>query len=63
MLQASEIFEYYAKQFPGAHVIASSFEDYYTRLELAIPNLELPVYSHEIGDSWIFGEDSSILCV
>lgn len=55
-MQASDIFAYYVKSFPRAEVTASSFEEYFSELEPAAPTLDLPVFSEEIGDSWIYGK-------
>jgi hypothetical protein len=44
------------RQFPGAHVQASTFDAFMLPLAQAVRDgLELPVVTHEIGDTWIHG--------
>jgi hypothetical protein len=58
VLQANRIFDFYEAAFPGSEVVASTFDDYYRDLENAMPSLDLPVFTEEIGDTWIYGKAS-----
>ena len=55
-VQASDIFAFYAREFPDAEIVASSFEEYFEHLEEVASRLDLPVLTEEIGDSWVYGE-------
>ena len=58
MPQALDIFERVQKAFPGANVFASTFDNFTNELLSALPALDLPVVTKEIGDTWIYGEQS-----
>lgn len=45
--------------FPDAHVHASTLDAFFEKLLAAVPRLNLPVVTGEIGDSWIYGEKRS----
>ena len=50
-----EIFQRVRENFPGAVVRASTFDEYSRKLVEAAPDLDLPVFTGEIGDTWIGG--------
>ena len=54
-MQAQEIFKVVQSDFPGARVFASSLDEYVAELRRALPGLDLPVVTQEIGDTWIHG--------
>ena len=56
LMQAAAIYKVYQDAFPGAEILASTFDSYIIELEKAMPSLSLPTYSGEIGDSWIYGD-------
>jgi hypothetical protein len=56
--EALAIFARLGQQFPGAAVVASSFDDFVGPLLGAAPRLALPVVTAEIGDTWIHGAAS-----
>ncbi len=43
------------ESFPGAEVKASTFDAYSQKLWEAAPDLDLPVVTGEVGDTWING--------
>lgn len=58
---ASEVLRNYAhwrSEFPGAHVMASSFDAFVEKLYSQLPHLKLPEVVGEIGDTWIYGVSS-----
>lgn len=59
MWQARDIFQRVKVAFPGAHVFVSTFDDYTAQLAAAAPTLDLPVFTQEIGDTWIYGGRTS----
>ena len=54
--QAPLIFQRVREAFPDANVFASTFDDYTHALVAAAPDLDLPIVTQEIGDTWIYGE-------
>ena len=57
--QAADIFARVRAAFPGANVFVSTFDDYTRELVAAAPNLDLPVFTQEVGDTWIYGLPSA----
>ena len=56
MAQAADIFRRVRAAFPGGNVSVSTFDEYTAQLVAAAPALDLPVFTQEIGDTWIYGE-------
>ena len=54
-LQVRDIFKRVRDNFPGAEVKASTFDAYGQKLLEAAPQLNLPVVTGEVGDTWING--------
>ena len=53
--QVTEIFNLTRAAFPDADVFASSLDDFTDALLAALPGLDLPVVTQEIGDTWAYG--------
>ncbi|GAB4813534.1 hypothetical protein N2152v2_000580 [Parachlorella kessleri] len=53
-----DVFRQVQHQFPGAEVVASTFDEFVEPLLEAAPSLNLPVVTGEIGDTWIHGVGS-----
>lgn len=53
--EVESIYRHVARQFPGAAISASTFDDFTRVLVHAAPHLQLPVVTGEIGDTWIHG--------
>ena len=49
------VFNATQRNFPDAHVRVSTLDAFFERLLAAAPDLDLPVLTGEIGDSWIYG--------
>lgn len=58
ILEVQQAYRHLREEFPGARVMASTFDDYVSRLAEAAPHLTLPVVTAEIGDTWIHGVQS-----
>ena len=58
--QAADIFRRVRAAFPGANVSVSTFDEYTVQLVAAAPTLDLPVFTQEIGDTWIYGARSRL---
>jgi hypothetical protein len=58
--QAADLFARVRAAFPGANVFVSTFDDYTHALVAAAPNLDLPIFTQEIGDTWIYGPPSHL---
>ena len=54
-LQVLDIFQQTQAAFPGAEVFASTLDEFTLALQAALPNLQLPVVTEEIGDTWAYG--------
>ncbi|KAL0047364.1 hypothetical protein WJX82_001496 [Trebouxia sp. C0006] len=50
-----DIFQQTQAAFPGAEVFASTLDNFTLALQAALPNLQLPVVTEEIGDTWAYG--------
>ena len=55
-LQALEIFDIVRSNWSDAAVFSSTFDNYTAALIDRLPYLNLPVFTEEIGDTWIYGE-------
>ncbi|KAK9837747.1 hypothetical protein WJX74_004142 [Apatococcus lobatus] len=53
--EVRDIFKRVREGFPGAEVKASTFDAYSKKLTEAAPQLDLPVVTGEVGDTWING--------
>ncbi|KAK9798230.1 hypothetical protein WJX73_010911 [Symbiochloris irregularis] len=53
--EVQDIFNLTQHSFPGAKVLASSFDTYVAELSKALPQLKLPEVTQEIGDTWVYG--------
>jgi hypothetical protein len=53
--QVINIFNMTQRNFPDAHVHVSTLDAFFEQLLAAAPDLDLPVLTEEIGDSWIYG--------
>eukprot|EP00966_Prymnesium_polylepis_P196108 4544711-Prymnesium_polylepis.2 len=49
------------KRYPGAHVHASTFDDFYDAAREPGVMAQLPVVTQEIGDTWLYGNPSDPL--
>ncbi len=56
LLQALAIFDIVRGNFSNANVFSSTFDNYTEALMEKLPDLHLPVFTEEIGDTWIYGE-------
>eukprot|EP00912_Choanoflagellata_sp_UC4_P002007 UC4_evm4s1289 len=54
-------FHLFAKAFPDAKIMASTLDDFFSRLNEPEWRKRLPVVTSEIGDSWIYGISSDPL--
>lgn len=54
-LQALAIFDLVRGNFSNANVFSSTFDNYTEALMEKLPDLHLPVFTEEIGDTWIYG--------
>lgn len=54
-LQALDIFKIVRGNFPDADVFSSTFDNYTEALLEVVDDLNLPVFTEEIGDTWIYG--------
>lgn len=63
MLQALEIFKLVRGNFSDANVFSSTFDNYTEALMGRIGDLNLPVFTEEIGDTWIYGTPSNKSCI
>ncbi|DBA83693.1 TPA: hypothetical protein ACH3X1_006235 [Trebouxia sp. C0004] len=50
-----DIFQRTQAAFPGAEVFTSTLDNFTLALQAALPNLQLPVVTEEIGDTWAYG--------
>ena len=57
VLQALAIFDIVRSNWSDAAVFSSTFDNYTAALIDRLPYLNLPVFTEEIGDTWIYGED------
>ena len=55
-LQALDIFDMVRGNWSDANVFSSTFDNYTGALMERLPDLNLPVFTEEIGDTWIYGE-------
>jgi len=56
MMQALDIFKMVQGNFSDANVFSSTFDNYTEALLDRLPYLNLPIFTEEIGDTWIYGE-------
>ena len=61
-MQALEIFRIVQGNFSDANVFSSTFENYTDALLEKLDDLHLPVFTQEIGDTWIYGESLLAVC-
>ena len=54
-LQVLDIFQRTQAAFPEAEVMASTLDSFTLALQAALPRLQLPVVTEEIGDTWAYG--------
>jgi len=54
-VQVLDIFQRTQAAFPGAEVFTSTLDNFTLALQAALPNLQLPVVTEEIGDTWAYG--------
>ena len=54
-LQALAIFDIVRSNWTDANVFSSTFDNYTNALMDRLPYLNLPVFTEEIGDTWIYG--------
>lgn len=50
-----DIYRRVQEGFPGAEIVASTLDDFVYELNLNMHDLDLPVVTDEIGDTWIYG--------
>lgn len=55
MLQVLDIFQRTQAAFPDAEVLTSTLDEFTLALQAALPDLQLPVVTEEIGDTWAYG--------
>ena len=55
-MQALDIFRIVQGNFSDANVFSSTFENYTDALLEKLDDLHLPVFTQEIGDTWIYGK-------
>lgn len=55
MDEVLEIYSVLHKEFEGAEIVASTFDEYLAELIAALPSLSLATVRNEIGDTWING--------
>ena len=60
-LQALAIFDIVRGNFSNANVFSSTFDNYTEALMEKLPELNLPVFTEEIGDTWIYGAPCELL--
>ena len=63
MLQALEIFKLVRGNFSDANVFSSTLDNYTEALMGRIGDLNLPVFTEEIEDTWIYGAPSKQSCI
>lgn len=61
-MQALEIFKIVQGNFSDANVFSSTFENYTDALLEKLDDLHLPIFTQEIGDTWIYGESLLAVC-
>ena len=54
-LQVLQVFNLTQAAFPDADVFASTLDNFTDALQAALPGLEVPVVTQEIGDTWAYG--------
>ena len=58
-MQVLEIFDLVRSYFPDANVFASTFDAFTKELLAKKDELDLPVVTKEIGDTWIYGKQTN----
>ncbi|MEW5303240.1 MAG: hypothetical protein WDW36_005948 [Sanguina aurantia] len=59
LYEVGEVYMHLRDEFPGAKIVASGgFESYGEALVSALPQLDLPVFIGEVGDTWMYGTAS-----
>ena len=61
-MQALEIFRIVQGNFSDANVFSSTYENYADALLEKLDDLHLPVFTQEIGDTWIYGASLLSVC-
>lgn len=54
-MQVINLFNVTARNFPDADIQVSTLDAYFELLLAEVPQLQLPVVTGEIGDTWIYG--------